>query len=595
MTMNLRVRSPAPINGDEFPIILWGGIVHLEVENPPDDWQTAGYTITWYANDSEIDSDHLKIVAGDHPTVQWDTSSVLRPPHQPAKDSRGAPQNEPKEVTVTVELRNGGLAAPLVASFTIDLYSPPKVKITEPANDDPLVVEGHVVELKATLDPLQYGITHHTSKTANYRHAEDLLKTNRIKLQWKVDERSLPYKTTDHLSASWDTTGASLGTHRVKAVLVNEVFGRSLDLDTVDIAVQRRPLAEKDTLPVALQRAAAPPTRDQALWVAIRNRTKAIAFSGSGYKDFIDAVLCKTPPSPSFGSLTLDRQRTEYGQVRRDPTSGATTKIVAGVGAYELLKTATEAFLLLNCGVAITERDISSRELLYTDTDEATRLGTLVSITEITNGLTDYLGGNPGRLPYIKTIIKNAFPGMEPSDQVHCDGFLVRSRVEEPCLLELIWSYWHEEGMLVQTMNAISRRFQNLRSGAGQDPLAHLEIDPIRPLNNLLWGYIQDEQHRLTVQRRAYEYDHQYGMTLYGKAVPPLQSADSRSKFLEAYHNLLHLCTVFYLEDDDTTRIADAFQLLNALKETHLLLALGATNQAGDLQWTARAEMLMQQ
>ena len=25
-----------------------------------------------------------------------------------------------------------------------------------------------------------------------------------------------------------------------------------------------------------------------------------------------------------------------------------------------------------------------------------------------------------------------------------------------PLFLELIWSYWHEEGMLVQTMNALS-------------------------------------------------------------------------------------------------------------------------------------------
>ena len=89
-------------------------------------------------------------------------------------------------------------------------------------------------------------------------------------------------------------------------------------------------------------------------------------------------------------------------------------------------------------------------------------------------------------------------------------------------------------------MNAISRRFQNVRGPGERDPLAHLEIDPLRPLNNLLWGYIQDEQNRLTVKRRAYEYDHHYGLTLYGKAVPPLRPADSRSKFLEAFHNLLH-------------------------------------------------------
>jgi len=77
--------------------------------------------------------------------------------------------------------------------------------------------------------------------------------------------------------------------------------------------------------------------------------------------------------------------------------------------------------------------------------------------------------------------------------------------------------------------------------------------------------------------------------------VPTLRPADSRSKFVEAFHNLLHMTSVFYKEDNDTTVIADGFPLLNALKEVHLLLAQGAHNQFGDLPWTARAEMLMQQ
>ena len=77
--------------------------------------------------------------------------------------------------------------------------------------------------------------------------------------------------------------------------------------------------------------------------------------------------------------------------------------------------------------------------------------------------------------------------------------------------------------------------------------------------------------------------------------MPPLRPADSRSKFLEAFHHLLHRCSAFYKEDNDTTVIADGFALLNALKEVHLLLAEGASNQFGDLPWTARAEMLIQQ
>ena len=30
-----------------------------------------------------------------------------------------------------------------------------------------------------------------------------------------------------------------------------------------------------------------------------------------------------------------------------------------------------------------------------------------------------------------------------------------------------------------------------MRGAGDRDPLANLEIDPLRPLNNLLWGYIQ--------------------------------------------------------------------------------------------------------
>ena len=79
-----------------------------------------------------------------------------------------------------------------------------------------------------------------------------------------------------------------------------------------------------------------------------------------------------------------------------------------------------------------------------------------------------------------------------------------------------------------------------------------------------------------------------------GKVVPDLRPADSRSKFLEGFHNLLHSCTIFFQQDDDTTVIADGFPVLNALREVHLTLAQGAHNQFGDLPWTSRIEMLME-
>src|SRR5262249_22774499 len=78
------------------------------------------------------------------------------------------------------------------------------------------------------------------------------------------------------------------------------------------------------------------------------------------------------------------------------------------------------------------------------------------------------------------------------------------------------------------------------------------------------------------------------------KAVPQMQAVDNRSKFLEAFNNLLTTAARFFKEDDDKTIKPDAFPLLNALKDVHLHLAQGAVNQFGDLAWTARVEMLIQ-
>lgn len=149
--------------------------------------------------------------------------------------------------------------------------------------------------------------------------------------------------------------------------------------------------------------------------------------------------------------------------------------------------------------------------------------------------------------------------------------------------------------MLVQGMNAVSRRFQNLHAPGRRDPLAHMEIDPLRPLNNILWGYVEDERGRLSIKRRGYEYQHQYGLNLYGKAVADLRPADNRSKFIEAFHNLLNRCADYYRAKQDTTVDPDGYPILHAIQELNLILAQGAHNQFGDLAWTSRVEMLMQQ
>jgi hypothetical protein len=402
-----------------------------------------------------------------------------------------------------------------------------------------------------------------------------------LRVKWDTANRGTiePAPDRDRGKAVWNTAGMNDGTHRVTALLVDR-NGRMLESATGPLTgtgagkVKPTPLGKGDTLRVALQRSAAVRTRDQPFWSLIRSCTAAIG--GNNYAAFIDRVLCPDPARPVGG------QSTQVRRLSRD----ARDLDVYGVGAYGLLKTATQVFLLLECGGCHAEiKDLDVDE-------ESARFGETVTLQQIAERLRVYL--STGHLPYIDRVLENAFRGQKEITRPHCFGVL-NARIQVPCLLELIWSYWHEEGMLVQAISAITRRFQNVRGPGDRDPLAHLEIDPLRPLNNFLWGYIQDEWNLLTVKRRAYEYDHHYGLTIYGKAVPTLQTADSRSKFVEAFHNLLHLCSIFYKEDNDTTVIADGFPLLNALKEVHLLLAQGAHNQFGDLPWTARGEMLIQQ
>jgi hypothetical protein len=275
------------------------------------------------------------------------------------------------------------------------------------------------------------------------------------------------------------------------------------------------------------------PTPDHALWALVRKTAEALDFER--YLQFIDSafVHADATEKDALGPTT---------QAYQDAFKAITTSRqlpFTDTDAYRVLKAATEAFVMASTdpGAKSTPQtpDANVRAEMIRDVREA-----------------------PGR---------NALR-----------------------LVELIWSYWHEEGLVVQTMNAIATRFQNVPGSLENDPLRTLEIDPLRPLNNVIGGYIQDEQHRLTVARRAYEYDHHYGLSLHGQAVRALKPADTRSGFIEAFNKLLFLCTRFYKQEDDA-----GLPLLNALRQVHLLLSQGAHNEFGDLPVTARIEMLMEQ
>lgn len=362
----------------------------------------------------------------------------------------------------------------------------------------------------------------------------------------------------------------------------------------------QRPVPVSGKITVNHQRHVAEP--DGRMSELVRHLDTSRAMSFGEYRKFIDTVFrCDDSDELAANEAMLDKNRcydrltgggSKFRRLERELADH-------GVGAYELLKTATEIFLLIKCCTHPCEPeggawpiDYDYNPILSDHNHVPSEKWRSLLCKQFENRL-----GNQ-RLPYIQRVIDTAFGGYDvaknPADRRFCENVLL-SRVDHPCFMELIWNYWHEEGMLVQSINAVSRRFQNQRAPGERDPLAHVEIDPLRPLNNILWGYVEDERDRLSIKRRAYEYQHQYGLNLYGKAVSMLRPADNRSKFIEAFHNLLNKAADYYRAKQDTTVDPDGYPLLHALQELNLILAQGAHNQFGDLAWTARVEMLMQE
>jgi len=313
--------------------------------------------------------------------------------------------------------------------------------------------------------------------------------------------------------------------------LVGENFVENLQLGSVPIALQSAPVPEVSPA-------------DEALWAAVLAGTRAISFHE--YSKFVANNFPASHHQPS------------------------------GTRAYEQLRELTHDFMKRRCTNTIDER--VTREAQHEIRIRLKRVpslsamnDTLPAVAAVQDGLQLPVPGMTGYVPQLDDHYRTI------------------------CPVELIWSYWHEEAMLVQTVKAVSRRFQNRAAPGSRDPLAGLEIDPLRALSNLLWGYIQDEKDRISVLRRAYEYEHHYGISLRGRAVKSMRPADRRSKFLESFHNLLYRCVQFYKQDDDKTVSADGFPVLNAIKETHYLIAAGAHNQFGDLPETDREEKLIEQ
>jgi hypothetical protein len=400
------------------------------------------------------------------------------------------------------------------------------------------------------------------------------------KVEWSVrgDGAVVP---DDATAARLVTTGLHEGEHRVEARVLETYRGRGRGrpnrqrliatgearVRVADDVVARG--SSEDPFTVQLDRTAVPRTHDEILWLTIDDRTNALGWASFGR--YLDDILCGTDGDG-------DGRRTFDYSTRLD--------------AYRFLRQATDEYLRSQCGIYPPPGADAQRWVTGMSPDEVARLRD------------DYLekmdgsNGDLRVLPYLGIIRRGlASVPIKPAATLGGDSCygLSAEALSRPCMIELLWSYWMEQGMLVQTVAAIANRFQNRAGQRVPDPLASFALDPLRSASNLLWGYLQTEHERLSVARRAFEYLAHYGLTLDGRAVPKFRPAETRSRFLEAFHTLLHVTSRFFREDDDNTVSADAFPILNALHDLHLVLAEGAHNQYGDLPWTARVEMLTEQ
>jgi hypothetical protein len=456
---------------------------------------------------------------------------------------------------------------------------------------------------------------------------EKLSPVHRPDLRWQMvsaepDETERAITSVEYTNNTYvlDVTGFERGLYTLRALEPSAEDQRAAVV-TTDIVLSEDGVEHggngtngHGAVPVSLSRSARPATEDQALWIVIRNSTNSLQFNR--FERFLNALVTNpTPTSPTSKCDDGNEQEAYYGfnkELGDQAKRFFKRRPFHGTDAYKVLRTAADVYMMFHTGVKVDgfndERQLGILEGLD-EGNETSRLGRVIGEGEAATLWKKYLerypviasvGEDKGVLPYLSIIrqrlgevpvVTDGTPKLENTFAYQ----ILMEKLTNPCLIELIWSYWHEEAMLVQAINAVSQRFQNRRTPGLRDPLGQLEIDPLRPLNSMFWGYIQDEPSRLSVLRRAHEYEHQYGFTLHGKALGELRVNDKRSKFLESFHNLLAKAADFFLRDDDTTVVADGFPILNAVKETHYLLAQGAHNQFGELPWQARREMLVEQ
>jgi hypothetical protein len=128
-----------------------------------------------------------------------------------------------------------------------------------------------------------------------------------------------------------------------------------------ELEVEKNPVQKvSGDLGMTLKRTAAEPTPDLPLWLVIDKSTQAMSFNN--YQKFIDFVLCNKPLSEEFMG-TFEGKKFDPKQSRFNHLRQRRFLPFTDTDAYRLLKVATEAFVIVNCGVALSEFPFTPEDL----------------------------------------------------------------------------------------------------------------------------------------------------------------------------------------------------------------------------------------
>src|SRR5215218_4786885 len=171
--------------------------------------------------------------------------------------------------------------------------------------------------------------------------------------------------------------------------------------------VQPRALGKHDRVGVDIERRQSPDTEDIALWEVIRLSTEAISFSN--YTAFMDYLFCGTElPEVLRGNAGARDRIAELGD-------GAAPLPFPDIDAYKVLKAATEAFLLVNCDVALEKPAFPDVRRLSASERERLGLDPGASLETLWNGYLESVNGDR-TIPYL-ALVRQKLGDIDLSDR----------------------------------------------------------------------------------------------------------------------------------------------------------------------------------